>query len=1204
MKIKEIFSTRIQEKIDPVVKVADLENDTKIADELGSYVVTPSIEKFLDRYLEHYTDTFYQNTEEIGAWVSGYFGSGKSYLAKIIALLAENREVNGLPAAEIFDPRLDKTTPYGSGISRHLSRMKSVHTDIYAFNINTLADSTHSHLAPLLLSYYYHGKGYSSNIYYAHVIERELEKTGRIEELHNKIEEISGRSWNQIRTNPTFYQNSFYEAACEIAPEAFTCVDDVKSSLEAAIEGQAINVQTLIETLLEDLKNQEEKIGKKTRLMFVLDEMGQWIGDNSDKLYQLQALAEEAAIRGKGRIWIVVTTHEDMGTIIETAIRLRPDTKKIESRFQHRMSLTTENIELVLQDRLLKKNIQGRNELEKLYNINSGMLRGLGQLVDSTQILPECTLENFVTFYPFLPYHIHIIPDIVKSLRSQGGRGEQLSGSTRTLLAITQDIIRTGRRDYLELSVGDLVTFDEVFENLASDGEINPEIRKDVKDIEREVPQATLFTRKVAEVLFLVRDLPYIRKSSDNISRLLIEDIEQDLTRLKPQIESELKTLTDAEMVSKAGTEYEFLTGERRSFEKEVRAVKNQMKHQDRQKGVAQFAQQAIGFKTIKYMNTEFDVKTYFDDTSVNSKGYIEIRFYSPYAALSGMNITDLEERSLRQENHHTIYILSSKVPNFDQELNYYLAMKEVIQSWKGDPNKTQYERQLATDREKKELEKIKTNLLGMINEGLNNCHIIHRGPSRALVNGDPKASTMIRDEVAKFWPSLYEKFKKVPVRLSNERADIVDVLVGNTRLSNEVKSLKIFDSNGQVNINTPLLDELRIFLATQETRQMRTTGDDLLKKYSEPPYGWDSGVVRVGIAALLRNGNLRVSINKKSYENPKDAVLQDAIRNINQFKKIEIELEQVDIPLDKLIKVRELLIKVTGDKKIEETVSGITQAFEILGNKILDKSNIVKIWATPAEFPIPDKFTDTEEKINEILELPNNARTVDELFNNLELLEEGIKTIEDISEYQEKWGSAYLDVKNHYYDVKRVEHKLDQESPSRQFIDNYLASRNSKNIADVENWKDLQRSKQESELHTKTLIKQWKTDAETIIDNAIKNLPELLTENKIDLDKQEQLEKPLREFKTTLNDVNSLLSASTLPERALSYVETMQHEIRKLIKKEPPQPPTKRVERISITNITLGRRIVDENEWETMKNRLDAKVKAALNEGKDVIVE
>ena len=419
MKIKEIFATRIQEKIDPVVKVGDLENEAKIVDELGSYVITPSIEKFLDRFLEHYTDTFYQNTEEIGAWISGYFGSGKSYLAKIIALLAENREINEIPAVEIFQTRLDKTSPFGSAIERHLSRMKSVNTDIYAFNINTLADSTHNHLAPLLLSYYYHTKGYSSNIFYAHVIERELEKTGRIEELHKAVEEISEQKWDNIRTNPTFYQNSFYEAACRVAPEAFTCVDDVKSSLNAAIEGQAINVQTLIETLLEDLKTQEESLGKKARVMFVLDEMGQWIGDNSDKLYQLQALAEEAAIRGRGRIWLVITTHEDMSTIIETAVRLRPDTKKIESRFQHRMSLTTENIELVLQDRLLKKNIQGKNELEKLYNINSGMLRGLGQLVDSTQILPECTLENFVTFYPFLPYHIHIIPDIVKSLRSQ-----------------------------------------------------------------------------------------------------------------------------------------------------------------------------------------------------------------------------------------------------------------------------------------------------------------------------------------------------------------------------------------------------------------------------------------------------------------------------------------------------------------------------------------------------------------------------------------------------------------------------------------------------------------------------------------------------------------------------------------------------------------------------------------------------------------
>src|SRR5436305_15303786 len=91
MKLAEIFETRIEEKIDPVIKVGEVQDEAKLEAEIGAYVVTPTIEKYIDEFLEHFTDSFRLQTTEIGSWISGYFGSGQSYLPKVLALLPVQR---------------------------------------------------------------------------------------------------------------------------------------------------------------------------------------------------------------------------------------------------------------------------------------------------------------------------------------------------------------------------------------------------------------------------------------------------------------------------------------------------------------------------------------------------------------------------------------------------------------------------------------------------------------------------------------------------------------------------------------------------------------------------------------------------------------------------------------------------------------------------------------------------------------------------------------------------------------------------------------------------------------------------------------------------------------------------------------------------------------------------------------------------------
>jgi len=335
-------------------------------------VVTPHIEEYMDAFLEQYTDTIRNQTTEIGVWISGYFGSGKSHLAKMLAQVTANRTLGGIKATNRFNARVPQSAERKKSIERSLSLLSNCATTVLAFNLNTLTDSRSTPLPTLLLSQYYQSKGYSSNYIFSKVIEAELDKLGKLQSFHQEVEKRSGKTWENIQANPNFYRKHLYAAVCEIAKELFSTPDEVAEALRNAEKGEIFNIEFLIRTIIEDTRKRENETGKPERVFFVLDESGQWIEDQHGRLAQLQALVEEAAIQGQGKIWILVTTHEDMGSVYKNAHALDSDFKKIEGRFRFKFGLTTENIELVLEDRIFKKTLNGKKEVERIYQESAG----------------------------------------------------------------------------------------------------------------------------------------------------------------------------------------------------------------------------------------------------------------------------------------------------------------------------------------------------------------------------------------------------------------------------------------------------------------------------------------------------------------------------------------------------------------------------------------------------------------------------------------------------------------------------------------------------------------------------------------------------------------------------------------------------------------------------------------------------------------
>lgn len=1203
MQIGEIFETRITEKIEPVIKVGEVQDEKKLASEIGSFVVTPHIEEYTDAFLDHYTDTIRKQTTEIGVWISGYFGSGKSHLAKMLAQVTANRTLDGIPATKRFASRVPSSAERKKSIERSLSLLNNCATTVLAFNLNTLIDSRSTPLPTLLLSQYYLSKGYSSNYIFAKVIEAELDKLNKLPAFHQEVEKRSGKAWGNIQANPNSYRKHLYGAVCDIASELFSTLEEVAEALRNAEKGEIFNIEFLIKTILADVKTQEKETGKPARIFFVLDESGQWIEDQQGRLAQLQALVEEAAVAGQGRIWILVTTHEDMGSVYKNAHALDSDFKKIEGRFRFKFGLTTENIELVLEDRIFKKTLTGKKNVEAIYQDNAGVIRSMGELADASQNLPQCSRDNFVIFYPFFPYQIHLIPEIVKALRSKGGRSDSLSGSTRTLLAITQDVIRAGRRNYLQAPVGETVSFDEIYFNLLQEGEISADIRREISKIPSVVPTATGLTPKLAEVLFLTGELKYLPKTADNLARLLVADTSQDLASLQPTIEAELEKLKKAKIVARIGDEWEFLTGERRTFEEAVDTIAAQLKFQDREEGLNKLiSTHILGFDTIPFKGHDFQARLSFDNKLLVRNGHVDIRIISPFGHYSGKTISDYENESLKPENEQAIYIFCDRVAQFSEQLDRYIAMKEVVDKWLGDPNKSAAERELANSKATVDLPKLKDAVEGSIRQGLRQGHLVFRGSSRAIVcKTGQKPGEAVRLDIGHYFGTLYPKFDKLPIRIRSEQQDISDVLAGAKNLSQEVKSLKLYDNTGKLDAHIPLIDEIRIYLTNRQIKKQRALGQEILEHFETPPYGWDPNAVRIGIAAAVRAGMIKIGVGKKIYTNPGDTELLATMRNSKAFSKAEVILEETDVDTAVLIAVRTLLIKLTGNRKIDETPSDIAAASAKYLTEVKKKGAEAQIWAKAANFPLPQAFTAGMETIETLLGLTNPVHHVKEWEAKSLSIEDELNEVLAVRAFYGQNAEPFKGTRELYSTLQSIQYKIPKENIIHHFLNNYATADKDSTIHKKPVWQTLQDNKAHVLTEVESLKRMWRQGAtESLL--SLKNRTEeetatgLLTSEEI-----APFETARQNMTTEIEKEADLIKIALLPDSLSGRVTDLIVGLEQLIRSKGGGGGDARKLIKKIKLFPSPRRIRTLSEWAGLKKDMDTQITVALDQGDEV---
>ena len=512
MKIEQMFQEDINRKINGVVKVDQNAKDV-LVQELNEYVITRELKKHFTTFFNNYLESFSEKTADIGVWISGFFGSGKSHFLKMLSYLLENDEIDGVKSVERFRKKFDED-PLTFKLIDDATRNQ---TDTILFNIDIEGSINKDKTAVLRVfaKMFYNFLGFYGEDLKVAKLEQFISKQGKTEEFYRVFEEKNGASWLESRVSYAFFEDDVVATLQEVLGMSEQAARNWFNGTEA--------VETSIAQLVSEIKDYVDTKPENYRLLFMVDEVGQYVGGDTDLLINLQSLVEKIGSECNGKVWVVCTGQEAIDEIIKAR---ENEFSRIQARFKTRLSLSSSSAGEVIQKRILLKTKDAKSELEHVYINNDSVLRNLFTFVDSVADIKGYNgPEEFTQNFPFVPYQFILLQKVFAEIRKHGNSGKHLSGGERSMLSGFQEAAqKIENKDEFALAPFYLF-YDTVHTFLDS------AIRRVIERAERAAADGNGLEAQdvdVLKLLYLIRYVDDVKANIDNLVILMADDIRLD----------------------------------------------------------------------------------------------------------------------------------------------------------------------------------------------------------------------------------------------------------------------------------------------------------------------------------------------------------------------------------------------------------------------------------------------------------------------------------------------------------------------------------------------------------------------------------------------------------------------------------------------------------------------------------------------------
>lgn len=819
--LRTIFAKPVDRPIDGVIKADD---EASLRIELDEYVITDEIGKRLETFLDAYNNYDTAN----GVWISGFFGSGKSHLLKMLALLMENREVDSTRAFDIFEEKLiDQPMLLGA-----LRKAVSAPSKSILFNIDQKADVISKTDVDALLSVFQkvfdEACGYYGKLPHIAQFERDLDDRGQLAAFKDAYAAAAGKAWERGREQAALERKNIATAFASVTGGDPADVADIlgqyRADTRVSIEDFANNVNVWL-----------DKQAPKFRLNFFVDEVGQYIAENVKLMTNLQTIAESLNTKCKGRAWVIVTSQQDMEAIIGDGKAFQSqDFSKIMARFGVKMPLNSADVAEVIQRRLLSKTEEGQVRLGNLHDREENNLKTLFDFTDGSIKLKNFDGRNqFVSSYPFPPYQYMLFQMAITSLSQHNAfEGKHSSVGERSMLGVFQEVAKK----MADQPVGGLATFDLMFEGIRT--ALKSAVQQSIQIAEKEIQDIDPFAVRVLKALFLVKYVKEFKPTVRNISVLLLSEFDTDQVKQRRKIEEALSFLERNTLIQRNGEVYEFLTNEEKDVEVEIKALDVDPSELSKEMETLAF-DTILRHRKIKHLTTgnEYSFSRKLDDHLLGREYELSINVISPF----NDDVASPEAVRMRNMSREELAVVLQPDVRFIRDLTLFKQTDKFIRQARAGSQQPGRDRIVAEkgDQNSRRYKDLELRLRKLMAEA----RMFVRGDELDIGGEEPQ------DRIVKGFQGLVDKvYVNLPMLRGVTYAE-ADILKAATPESG------LFGNNGEG--LTEAEQDVLNYVQSQARNGVKVSVKYLTERFGGKPYGWPTTAILCLAASLSGKGKL-----------------------------------------------------------------------------------------------------------------------------------------------------------------------------------------------------------------------------------------------------------------------------------------------------------------------------------------------------------